>query len=527
MRSVRLDEGPALGANQGIKGNVWQPWRQICTPILVLLLKVAIVICTLMSIMLFVERVYMVIVTFCVNLLRRKRYTDCKLDTVKKQLEATNDHPTVLVQIPMYNEKEVYKFSIRAACRLNWPSDKIVIQVLDDSNDPTIKELVQIECRKWAEEGVNIKCESRPNRNGYKSGALREGLKKAYVDNCDYVAIFDADFQPEADYLWRTIPLFFSNPMLALVQARWKFVNADECIMTRLQELSLDYHFSVEQEVGSSTSSFFGFNGTAGVWRLSALFDAGGWKDRTVAGDMELAIRASLKAWKFVYVGDISVKNELPSTYKAYRSQQHRWACGSANLFRKMFWEIVFYKGISASKKFHLLCTMFFVRKIVAHFVPFFFYCIVLPACVLVPEIHLPFFIAVFIPSTITILNAIWTRRSFHLLIFWILFENVMSLHRTKATIIGLLDTSGANEWVVTEKLGNRQRRVSCRERRRRRQEERVHIMEILVGFYLFYCGLFDFRYGQNHLYLYLFFQAGAFFIMGLGFVGTSALPPI
>lgn len=418
--------------------------------------------------------------------------------------------------------------SIGAACRLNWPANKLIVQVLDDSTDPAIKELVQIECRKWAAERVNIKYEIRSNRNGYKAGALREGLKKEYVNDCDYVAIFDADFQPEPDYLWRTIPFLLSNKELALVQARWKFVNSDECVMTRLQEMSLDYHFSVEQEVGSSTYSFFGFNGTAGVWRLRALFDAGGWKDRTTVEDMDLAVRASLKGWKFVFVGDLSVKNELPSTYKAYRFQQHRWSCGPANLFRKMFLEIVFCKRVSAWKKFHVIYAFFFVRKIVAHFVTFFFYCIVLPATVLVPEIRLHKFIAVYIPSTITILNAICTPRSFHLLIFWILFENVMSMHRAKATIIGLLETSRVNEWVVTEKLGNAQRQKSSGLTggltggwRKYLRLDRVHITELLVGMYLCYCGVFDIFYGRDHFFIYLFIQAGAFFVMGLGYVGT------
>ncbi|KAJ8648171.1 hypothetical protein MRB53_001194 [Persea americana] len=143
--------------------------------------------------------------------------------------------------------------------------------------------------------------------------------------------------------------------------------------MTRLQEMSLDYHFNVEQEVGSSTYSFFGFNGTAGVWRIQALFDAGGWKDRTTVEDMDLAVRASLKGWKFVFVGDLS--------------------------------------KVSVWKKFHVIYAFFFVRKIVAHWVTFSFYCIIIPASVLVPETHLPKYIAVYIPSTITILNAIYTPR--------------------------------------------------------------------------------------------------------------------
>lgn len=119
-----------------------------------------------------------------------------------------------------------------------------------------------MECRKWANKGINIKYEVRDNRTGYKAGALKEGMKRSYAQECDYVVIFDADFQPESDFLQRSIPYLVHNPELALIQARWIFVNSNECMMTRLQEMSLDYHFTVEQEVGSSTYSFFGFNGS-------------------------------------------------------------------------------------------------------------------------------------------------------------------------------------------------------------------------------------------------------------------------
>ncbi|ERM98506.1 hypothetical protein AMTR_s00072p00194730 [Amborella trichopoda] len=309
------------------------------------------------------------------------------------------------------NSLLVYRLSVGAACGLSWPSDRIIIQVLDDSTDCMIRDLVEMECQRWISKGVNVKYEVRNNRNGYKAGALREGLKHQYVKDCDYVVIFDADFQPESDFLLQTIPFLLSNPELGLVQARWKFVNADECLMTRLQEMSLDYHFSVEQEVGSSTYAFFGFNGTAGVWRMQALNDAGGWKDRTTVEDMDLAVRASLKGWKFVFVGDLYVKNELPSTFKAYRYQQHRWSCGPANLFRKMIKEIILCEKVSIWKKFHVIYAFFFVRKIVAHLVTFFFYCIIIPASVLVPEMHLPKIVAIYIPSAITILNAICTPR--------------------------------------------------------------------------------------------------------------------
>ncbi|GAB2276851.1 Glucomannan 4-beta-mannosyltransferase 9 [Dionaea muscipula] len=527
-----------MGIGSGEMGVIW---KQMKAPLIVPLLKVAVVVCLAMSIMLFVERVYMGIVIALVKLLgcrlkpeRRYKWEPLNLKE-EEDLEMgininSNIYPMVLVQIPMYNEREVYQLSIGAACGLSWPSDKIIVQVLDDSTDPVIKNMVEVECARWGSKGINIKYEIRENRKGYKAGALKEGMKHSYVKQCDYVAIFDADFQPDPDFLSRTIPFLIHNPQIALVQARWKFVNADECMMTRMQEMSLDYHFTVEQEVGSSTYAFFGFNGTAGVWRISALNEAGGWKDRTTVEDMDLAVRATLKGWKFLYLADLKVKNELPSTFKAYRYQQHRWSCGPANLFRKMAIEIIANKKVSAWKKFHVIYSFFLVRKIVAHVVTFTFYCVVLPATVVVPEVEVPKWAAVYIPSTITLLNALSTPRSLHLVVFWILFENVMSMHRTKATFIGLLEVGRVNEWVVTEKLGdpalkNKSDLIKLPRKpaatRIRNIIQRIHLLEIGVGAYLFICGCYDVAFGKNSYFLYLFLQSIAFFVAGFGYVGT------
>ncbi|CAN4117111.1 unnamed protein product [Withania somnifera] len=523
MRNLVFQD-PGIRVSTNSTQSLNHAWEQIRVPVVVPSLHLAMYICIAMSIMLFLERIYMAIVIAVVKCFGKKRYTKYKLESVKEDLEKNKNYPMVLVQIPMFNEKEVYKLSIGAVCGLSWPSDRLIVQVLDDSTNEVLRTLVDLECRKWIERGINVKYETRNNRNGYKAGALKEGLKKQYVDDCEFVVIFDADFQPDEDFLWRTIPYLLDNPELALVQARWKFVNADECLMTRLQEMSLDYHFSVEQEVGSSTCSFFGFNGTAGVWRIRAVNDAGGWKDRTTVEDMDLAVRASLKGWKFLFVGDLAVKNELPSTFKAYRFQQHRWSCGPANLFRKMIKEIILCERVSIYKKFHLIYGFFFVRKIIAHWVTFFFYCVVIPATILVPEVHLTKPLAIYLPATITILNAACTPRSFHLLVFWILFENVMSLHRSKATIIGLLEASRVNEWIVTEKLGNMMKQkynTKASKKPRSRIGERIHVLELLMGMYMLHCAIYNMLFGSDHFFIYLFLQAGAFFVVGIGYVGT------
>lgn len=507
-----------------------------------------------MTVMILLEKLFVAAVFLSVKTFRRlrpeRRYRWQQItagdgEDEEAGLSGSAAFPVVLVQIPMYNEREVYKLSIGAACALEWPSDRVVIQVLDDSTDPVVKDLVEIECQRWKGKGVNIKYEVRGNRKGYKAGALKEGLKHDYVQECEYIAMFDADFQPESDFLMRTVPFLVHNPEIALVQTRWKFVNSDECLLTRFQEMSLDYHFKFEQEAGSVVYSFFGFNGTAGVWRISAIDDAGGWKDRTTVEDMDLAVRTALQGWKFVYVGDVKVRSELPSTFKAYRFQQHRWSCGPANLFKKMLMEILENKKVSFWNKIHLLYDFFFVGKIAAHTVTFMYYCFAIPLSVFFPEIQIPLWGVVYVPSVITLCKALGSPSSFHLVILWVLFENVMSLHRIKAAVTGLLDAGRVNEWVVTEKLGDASKikptidvldavkvidvelttpLVPKLKKRRTRFWEKYNCSEIFVGTCIIISGCYDMLYAKKGYYIYLFIQGIAFLVVGFEYIGTR--PP-
>uniref|UniRef100_A0A0E0K9B0 glucomannan 4-beta-mannosyltransferase n=1 Tax=Oryza punctata TaxID=4537 RepID=A0A0E0K9B0_ORYPU len=498
-------------------------------------LQFAVWACMAMSVMLVLEVAYMSLVSLvAVKLLRRvpeRRYKWEPITTGSGGVDDDDEEaavrgreavfPMVLVQIPMYNEKEVYKLSIGAACALTWPPDRIIIQVLDDSTDPAIKgwpinfqDLVELECKDWARKEINIKYEIRDNRKGYKAGALKKGMEHIYTQQCDFVAIFDADFQPESDFLLKTIPFLVHNPKIGLVQTRWEFVNYDVCLMTRIQKMSLDYHFKVEQESGSSMHSFFGFNGkihyqnylrelimpgpnitdlptgTAGVWRVSAINEAGGWKDRTTVEDMDLAVRASLKGWQFLYVGDI--------------------------------------RGVSVWKKLHLLYSFFFVRRVVAPILTFLFYCVVIPLSVMVPEVSIPVWGMVYIPTAITIMNAIRNPGSLHLMPFWILFENVMAMHRMRAALTGLFETMNVNQWVVTEKVGDHVKdklEVPLLEPLKPTDcVERIYIPELVVAFYLLVCASYDFVLGAKHYYLYIYLQAFAFIALGFGFAGTSTL---
>jgi len=266
-------------------------------------------------------------------------------------------------------------------------------------------------------------------------------------------------------------------------------------------------------------------SGTAGVWRISSIKEAGGWEDRTTVEDMDLAVRVGLKGWKFIYVGDVKVKSELPSNLKAYRRQQHRWTCGAANLFRKTGREIILTKEASFGRKLYLIYSFFFIRKVVAHVVPFMLYCVVIPLSVLIPEVTVPVWGVVYVPTAITLLYAIRNPSSIHFIPFWILFENVMSFHRTKATFVGLLELGSVNEWVVTEKIGN----SSCikpapqiLEKPPCRCWDRCTVSEILVAIFLFFCATYNLVHGSDFYFVYIYLQAITFLIVGTGFCGTS-----
>ncbi|KAF2939467.1 hypothetical protein DAI22_03g196600 [Oryza sativa Japonica Group] len=307
--------GEGSSTSPGSGGGAWwrEAWVGARSRAVAPALQVGVWACMVMSVMLVVEATYNSAVSVAARLVgwRPERWFKWEPlgggagagDEEKGEAAAAAAaYPMVMVQIPMYNELEVYKLSIGAVCGLKWPKERLIIQVLDDSTDAFIKNLVELECEDWASKGLNIKYATRSGRKGFKAGALKKGMEWDYAKQCEYVAIFDADFQPEPDFLLRTVPFLMHNQNVALVQARWVFVNDRVSLLTRIQKTFLDYHFKAEQEAGSATFAFFSFNGTAGVWRTEAINDAGGWKDRTTVEDMDLAVRATLKGWKFIYL---------------------------------------------------------------------------------------------------------------------------------------------------------------------------------------------------------------------------------
>ncbi|MBV9463806.1 MAG: glycosyltransferase [Verrucomicrobiae bacterium] len=241
--------------------------------------------------------------------------------------------PRVLVQIPIYNEPSVVERCVRACAGLDYPPDRLTVQVLDDSTDST-REIADRVASELRAQGRPVEVLRRNHRAGFKAGALADGLAES---DAEFVAIFDADFSPPSDFLRRAVPLLLADARAACVQGRWEHVNRWENLLTRAQALGIDGHFSMEQLARCSSGWSMNFNGSVGVWRASAIHDAGGWSAETLTEDLDLSYRAQLRGWTILYDNELACPGELPSTLAAFKSQQQRWACGSIQTARKLF----------------------------------------------------------------------------------------------------------------------------------------------------------------------------------------------
>lgn len=244
---------------------------------------------------------------------------------------APDTWPVVTVQLPLFNERHVAARVVAAAGALDYPRDRLHVQVLDDSTDDTTA-IAQTAVDALVDSGVDAVLLHRDLRPGFKAGALEAGLQAA---KGELVAVFDADFRPQPDVLKRLVP-WFAKPDVGMVQARWGHLNADESWLTRTQATLLDGHFCVEHAARHATGRWFNFNGTAGMWRRAAIEQAGGWQHDTLTEDLDLSYRAQLVGWRFEYLDDVVVPAELPSTVAAFKQQQARWARGSVQTARKL-----------------------------------------------------------------------------------------------------------------------------------------------------------------------------------------------
>ncbi|PKI38150.1 hypothetical protein CRG98_041403 [Punica granatum] len=410
----------------------------------------------------------------------------------------------VLVQIPMCNEKEVYEQSISSVCQLDWPKDRLLIQVLDDSDDEIIQSLIEGEVFDWSQRGVNIVYRHRSVRSGYKAGNLKSGMNCDYVQRYEFAVIFDADFKPSPNFLKQTIPHFKDDPKLGLVQARWGFVNKDVNLLTRLQNINMSFHFEVEQQVNGVFLNFFGFNGTAGVWRIRALEESGGWLERTTVEDMDISVRAHLNGWKFIFLNDAKVLCELPESY------------------------------IPIWKKANLIILFFLLRKLVLPFYTFTFTCIFLPLAMFIPEAEVPVWLICYAPLLIAFLNVFPTPRSFPFAVPYLLFENTMSMTKFGAVVSGLFQLGNSYEWVVTKKAGrSTEDDLSAAEERElkaakkvkeinqndepKKKENKIYKKELVMAFFLLTAAVRCLLSGRRVHFCVLMFQGIAFLVVGLG----------
>ncbi|AEH00495.1 Glucomannan 4-beta-mannosyltransferase [Lacinutrix sp. 5H-3-7-4] len=295
--------------------------------------------------------------------------------------------PHVTIQLPVYNEEYVMERLLENIALIDYPKNKLEIQVLDDSTDETV-ESTAIRVQMLKDQGLDIVHICRTNREGFKAGALKEGLE---VAKGEFIAIFDADFLPKKDWLKKTIPHFIDRN-IGVVQTRWGHINRNYSTLTKIQAFALDAHFTLEQVGRNSKGHFINFNGTAGVWRRQCIIDAGNWEGDTLTEDLDLSYRAQLKNWKFEYLEDVVTPAELPVVISAARSQQFRWNKGGAENFRKMMTRVLKSKNISPKTKLHgllhlLNSTMFlnvlvvgilsipmlYIKNEYAHLKPYFY----------------------------------------------------------------------------------------------------------------------------------------------------------
>jgi cellulose synthase/poly-beta-1,6-N-acetylglucosamine synthase-like glycosyltransferase len=261
---------------------------------------------------------------------------------------ADEDLPIITIQLPIYNEMYVVERLIECVCAFDYPKNKLEIQVLDDSTDETV-EIIAKKVHGYQLLGFDIQQIKRPKREGYKAGALKYGSK---TSKGEFIAIFDADFLPNRDFLRKTIP-HFKNDKVGVVQSKWEYTNENYSFLTKLQAFGLNAHFSIEQVGRNYGKHFINFNGTAGIWRKKCIKDAGGWQADTLTEDLDLSYRAQLKKWEFVYLEHLGSPSELPVEINALKAQQFRWTKGAAECVRKNLGKVLLSKNVSFKTKIH------------------------------------------------------------------------------------------------------------------------------------------------------------------------------
>jgi cellulose synthase/poly-beta-1,6-N-acetylglucosamine synthase-like glycosyltransferase len=419
----------------------------------------------------------------------RERMLQADDEVWRRWPQPGQDLPIVTVQLPIYNERYVVERLIDAVVRLAYPRQKLEIQVLDDSTDETTgiaRELVEAHRRA----GTDITLLHRTTRTGYKAGALRDGLAMA---RGEFIAIFDADFVPAPDFLMKALP-FFHDPDIAMVQARWGHVNRDYSLLTLVQSFGIDGHFWVEQAARCWSGLFMNFNGTAGIWRRTAIDDAGGWQADTLTEDLDLSYRAQLKGWRMKFLPELVCPAEIPVQLTGARSQQHRWAKGSIQTARKLVPKIL-KADLPLFTKYQ---AVFHLTNYMVH--PLMLLVVLAAPLLLQSDRFLTarehllavaafFSVATFGPSTMYLyaqkdLSTDWTRRlwAFPALL---VFGTGIALNNTKAILEALLNVGGA--FIRTPKFRIEKRSDTWVGKRYRAPVPWLSLWEALLALYCVY----------------------------------------
>jgi cellulose synthase/poly-beta-1,6-N-acetylglucosamine synthase-like glycosyltransferase len=436
----------------------------------------------------------------------------------KERIDPPKHWPRVTVQLPMFNEKYTVERLLRAVTQLDYPADRLQIQVLDDSTDDTYALVARL-VEHYQGRGVNIELIHRVDRKGYKAGALNNGLQTA---TGELVAIFDADFVPKPDWLKRTAPAF-QNPRLGCLQTRWGHTNQQYNSLTRAEAMGIDGHFIIEQTVRSKNGFFLNFNGTAGLWRRACIEDAGGWQWDTLTEDLDLSYRAQMRGWKFDYLPDVVVPAELPPQVEAYKKQQFRWAKGSFQVVRKIL-PSVLQADLSWKVRFMALLhlTGYFVHPLMLSLL-----LLTLPVGLLVPGAFKLFPISIvaglgppllYLTATATQHHSILKRlKSFPVLV---IVGFGLSLSTTIAVIEGLFSKGGA--FIRTPKLN------LDNKRKQKQKIDHAYVaplsslvwIEIALGIYAMFTGIVLAHYiGWGIIPWMVIYMLGFFYIAGLNLI--------
>ena len=470
---------------------------------------------------------------FCYSLIQIQLVIKYKRYQKQQKLQSAefsdvNFEPKVTVQLPIFNEKYVTERLIDCIAALDYPKDKLEIQVLDDSTDETI-EITKAKVEEIRKIGIDIIYLHRTDRSGYKAGALAEGTK---IAKGDFIAIFDADFLPEKDFIQRMVQPF-QDEKVGMVQSRWEHINERYSLLTKLQAFGLDAHFSVEQGGRNAGHHFINFNGTAGIWRKSAIADAGGWQSDTLTEDLDLSYRAQLKGWKFIFLEEVGAPAELPAVMNALKTQQFRWNKGAAECVRKNLGKVLRSKDIDFGTKmnaiFHLMNSAVFI-------------CIIILALLSIPMLNIKnnfeeyktlFLVASVFLITLPILALFyWTSMSrnyasktkafFHFICLFPMFLAVsmgLSLHNAMAVLEGYIGKKSAFIRTPKFNLSNDKSKKWGTNVYLKRKINPITILEVLFAAYFFGGILLGFHYEDYGL---MPFHAMLF--LGFGYVSFYSI---